>query len=161
MYIGPVLVSCFYFGLACFQCPCPCPVSLVFVFFIYLCLLVFSVLSLWLFLPVFISSYVLFGLSVVFIDVLVLTPILCFADYSLAFCLCTVIYMITWLLTSICLLTTISVCHWWGRVSLTHFFLAIVSNGWDGRFCYNEERHQSTAIAEVATFALMGEGVLF
>ena len=39
---------------------CPCPVSLV--FFIDLCLLVFLVLSLWLSLPVFISSCVLFGL---------------------------------------------------------------------------------------------------
>ena len=61
-----------YFGLACFPCPYPCPVSLVFIFSIGPCLLVFSILILWLFLPVFVLSCVLFmfGILVVFIVVL-------------------------------------------------------------------------------------------
>ena len=101
IYIGLVLVSCFLFGLVCFPCPCPCPVSFVFVLAFYLCLLVFSVLSLLLLLPVFIWSCVLFmfGLPVVFIVTLTFWfwPSFCvLADDCLAFCLCTLIYMITW-----------------------------------------------------------------
>ena len=93
-----------------FPVPCPCPVSLVFVFFIDLCLLVFLVLSLWLPLPVFISSCLLFGLPVVFTIILTFwfwPPISCLADYSLAFCLCTMSYI--WLpgFWPVCL-TTIS-----------------------------------------------------
>ena len=110
-YIGLVLVSCFHSGLACFPCPCLCLVSVVFVFAFDRCLLVFSVF-------VTPPPHIYFFLCIVwfsccvyrYIDVLVLTPISCLADNSLAFCLCTVIYMITWLLTSVCLLTTISVC---------------------------------------------------
>ena len=56
-------VSCLQLGLVCFPCPCLCPVNFVFVFAFHLCMLVFSVLSLWLLLPVFIlpSVFFMFG----------------------------------------------------------------------------------------------------
>ena len=44
-----------------------------------------------------------------YIDFLVLTLVL--ADNSPAFHLCTVIYLITWLMTTVCLLTPISACR--------------------------------------------------
>ena len=105
-------VSCSNFCLACFWYPCPCPVSVVFVFFIWLSFQfwVCGSSSQYFFYPV----YCLFGpriVLIVIIDILVLTPISCLADYSLAFCLCTMIYLITWLVTPVCLLTLTSACR--------------------------------------------------
>ena len=105
-----------YFSLACFPCPCPCPASLAFIFFIGLCLLVFLVLILWLLLSAFVlpCALFMFGPPVVFIVVLTFWywPSFCvLADNSLALCLFTSIYVITWNLTSACLITISALPH--------------------------------------------------
>ena len=106
IFLFPVSDSCLA-CLSCFQCPCLCPVSLVFVFSTCLCLLVFSVLILWLLLPVLVLPCVLlvFGLLVMLNVDLTSWFWHCFrvlADDSLVHCFCTAIYLITWILTSAC-----------------------------------------------------------
>ena len=117
MFIGLVLVSCFLLQLRSSLFPVSLPLSSK------SCLCIFHrsmFVSLFSFEFVAPPPSIWFTLCIVYvwssccgycnIDVLFLTPISCLADNSLAFCLCTMIYMITWLMTSVCLLTTISVC---------------------------------------------------
>ena len=121
--ISVIVLCCNY---SCFMFPSPWflsrsslfPVSLPmssksFISFIGPYLFVFSVFILWLLLPVFVLSCVLFrfGLPVVFILILTIwfwPSVRVLADNSLALCLCTSIYVITWILTSACCSITIS-----------------------------------------------------